>query len=258
MPYLEHEVPSRKLKGGSLLLWGHIRGGNLGDPMAKILKPYEVPLDATLAQEILDIPLDAVEGPLPTTIGERVKAACLAVEEANTYLKNSKLALLVADSLMRQLKRRGIAFIRLRSDGQVVLFISYDRQEQETPKAQSLLVTRKNRKSDLPSLKDLRDKAASLGLDVSGLGRQRRAIHKLIQAMGDVVAAPSLEEEEEELPPEPGIEMIPEAPRPKTRSKKPKLDPPPELQPEKRTILRKGGKKDAVVEEMDLDDLLEP
>lgn len=162
--------------------------------MAKTLKPYEVPLDPDLAEEILNIPIPPNPDHRPAaTIGGRVKEAMEAVETANRYLETSHLASLVADTVMRQIKKRGVPSIKVRSDGTVVLHVSY--AEIPEPRANPP-VKRQTRSSDLPKLDELRKRADEAGVDISDLGRQRRAIFERVLA-----AEEALEEDERVEPP---------------------------------------------------------
>jgi len=148
-------------------------------------KPYESPLSAHIAQDILNIPIPAGEdGPPARTIGERVRRALEAIEEANRHLATSPVAKIVAHSIMQTLKKRGEATIAVRSDGAVVLRVAYGAEEGPTEvrsrrDAPSVQTTHR---SDLPYLDELRAEAADLGLDISGLGRRRRTIHEYIEA----------------------------------------------------------------------------
>jgi hypothetical protein len=154
--------------------------------MAKTLKPYEVPLEADLAREVLNTPLESTSGgSAPRTIGERVKVAVQAVDEANEYLAHSQLAAILADSVMRQLKKRGNPSIRVRPDGTVILHVAYDEDPQargEPP------VRRTSRKSNLPKISELRKRAEAAAVDISDLGRQRRAIYDRVKKAEDAVA----------------------------------------------------------------------
>lgn len=155
--------------------------------MAKILKPYEVPLDADLAQEILRIPVDSGFGADSVkTIGDRVTAAVNAVKEANEYLAGSKLAAIVADTLMRQLKKRGNPQIMVRPDGTVILRVSY--AEEVKARKPKPAVRRASKKSDLPPITELRRQAEELGIDISDLGKKRRAIFERIQGAAEAAA----------------------------------------------------------------------
>lgn len=146
--------------------------------MAKILKPYEVLLDDELAQEILAIPMDSPLGDPPRTIGERVAAATAAVEAANEYLQESKLARIVANTVMKDLKKRGYPRVQVRPDGQVVLHVSYDEPEEPV---KEVLVQKAKRTSTLPVMDQLREQAAEMGVDISDLGQARRAIYERLQ-----------------------------------------------------------------------------
>lgn len=187
--------------------------------MAKNVKPYEVPLDDDLAQEILNIPVEPVESAAPRTIGERVQQAIMAVEEANQYLAKSPLAALVADTVMRRLKKRGTPSIRVQADGTVILRVAYDEEREALAPAP---VARKTKKSDLPTMDELRKRAEAVGVDVSHLGRQRRAIWELVKAAEEAAA-----EDDEVSPPDRLVDELADGPptppspeRPKTVRRK--------------------------------------
>ena len=141
-------------------------------------QPYEWPLSDELAKEILNIPVTPSNGvQQPSTIGARLRHAIDAVGEANEYLQGSQLAKIVARSIMADLKKRGEPSIRVRPDGQVILRISYDGARSKKPQA----IVQAPRSSTLPYLADLRKEARQLGVDISDLGRQRRAIHERLK-----------------------------------------------------------------------------
>jgi len=146
--------------------------------MTKLGKPYERPLSPELAEEILNIPF--VLGPMPesSTIGEHVARAVGAVRQANEMLATSGIAKIIAKSLMRDLKKRGEPTLFVAADGTVMLRIAYETPEKPTRK--SVPVVRTQNTSKLPKLAELRAEAERLGLDCEPLGRQRRAIFKLI------------------------------------------------------------------------------
>jgi hypothetical protein len=141
-------------------------------------KPYEHPLSNELALEILNIPVEADTAAPPRTIGERLVRAKAAIDEANLHLATSPVAKIVAKSIMQDLKKRGDASIHVRYDGTVVLRITYAEADadavlqprRDVPSLQS------THRSDLPYLDDLRKRAARMGVDITHLGRQRRAI----------------------------------------------------------------------------------
>jgi hypothetical protein len=222
----------------------------------KTNKPYTVPLDPQLAYEILNIPMDVEERPPQRTIGERVREATEAVEQANEFLAQSMMATIVARTLMRQLKKRGEAAIRVHPDGTVVLQVSYEKVA-PAPRPPVKTATRKSR---LPFMPELRSRAQAAGIDISDLGVKRKAIFKRIQAAEEALQQPeaSLPPEPDEVLPEPPeqpteVEVLPEVkPKPR-RKKKPK---PQEPEPEPpRTILRKK-KRSEEVEDMDVEALL--
>lgn len=152
-------------------------------------KPYEVALEPHLASEILSIPAPPKDRTVyPETIGGSLQAAIDAVNEANEFLQNSTLAKIVADNLMRQLRKRGTPTIRVRSDGTVILHVAYP-DEAEAPETKEVPpVQRAARSSDLPKLDELREWAGRVQVDISDLGRARRAIYeRLVEAAGTTV-----------------------------------------------------------------------
>jgi hypothetical protein len=148
--------------------------------MSKIGKPYERPLSPELAGEILNIPFQEPVSDLSisATIGEYVERATKAVEAANEMLATSAIAQIVARSLMRDLKKRGVPSIYVASDGTVMFRVSYEETE---PQAERVVPVVRTQQSDLPKLAALRKEADDLGLDIGPLGRQRRAIFDLIE-----------------------------------------------------------------------------
>lgn len=147
-------------------------------------KPYESPLSARLAEEILNIPVEPDgDAQPPRTIREMVRRSVEMIDRTNEHLKHSQIAQIVARSIMQELKKRGEASIVVRYDGTVVLRVVYG--EESTPHevrnrrdAPSVQTTHR---SDLPYLDELRAEAVDLGLDITHLGRQRRAIHEYIE-----------------------------------------------------------------------------
>jgi hypothetical protein len=95
-------------------------------------------------------------------------------------LATSNVVQIIAKSLMRDLKKRGVASLFVTPDGSVMLRITYDSAEapeKDTP----IPLVRPGSDPGLPKLAVLRQQAKELDLDISGLGRQRRAIFDLIQ-----------------------------------------------------------------------------
>jgi len=192
--------------------------------MAKNTKPYETPLERALAQEILNIPVEQEDSPPPKTIGEAVSQATGVIEQANVRLSQSPLATIVADTLMRQLKKRGAPSIFVRPDGTVVLRVSYEEvEDQDIPKMKTEGVRQSKRPTSLPSLEELRERAEKIGLEISDLGRRKREILKRVEA-AELAAqedeAVEVEEEGEVSPPERLVDEVSEGPAPDP--KKPK------------------------------------
>jgi hypothetical protein len=151
--------------------------------MATPVKPYEVVLDPELAEDILTIPLWGDEDlPPARTIGERVQRAVKAVEEANQHLANSPVARILADTLMRQQKKRGYPSIRVQPDGSVILHVAYEKPEEEEVAAHQEDLRTVKSNSDLPKLDLLREEAEVYGVDISDLGRARRRIYDRLEA----------------------------------------------------------------------------
>lgn len=154
--------------------------------MTRPLKPYEIPLTVDLAAEILNIPYAGnLQGPPLKTLGEHLDAAREMIVNANQILAASPVAKIVATSLARDLKKRGDAFLEVRLDGTVVLRVVYNegQDEKEIPArvrkdAPSVTCTHG---SELPYLDELRQEAVERGIDISDLGRQRRAIYERLR-----------------------------------------------------------------------------
>jgi hypothetical protein len=152
--------------------------------MPKQRKPYEGPLEGDLADDILNLPVR--QGGTAETVRKRVEAALEARRKAdadlaaiNKFLAENRMADIVARTLMKQLKRRGDPSIQVKGDGKVILHVAYDT---ETRKAPPPPVKKRTAGSDLPLLDELRDMAAKAGVNIDGLGRQRRAIFERIKA----------------------------------------------------------------------------
>lgn len=176
-----HVPPSREVSvRASLCMWTRSR-----IEMGKSPKPYESPLSAQLAEEILNLPVvHDTDRPAPRTIGEMVQRSVDLILHTNEYLRHSTLAKIVARSIMQKLKKRGDAAIVVRFDGTVVLRVTYagadEDQVSPRPRRDAPSVQMTNH-SSLPYLDALRAEAAELGVDISHLGRQRKAIHEYLR-----------------------------------------------------------------------------
>lgn len=151
--------------------------------MGKQPKPYESPLSRELAEEILSL-FQVSEGSeqAPRTIKDLVRM----IDQTNERLQTSMVAKLVATSIMHSLKKRGDATLVIRYDGNVVVRVSYGEEESEEDAAprtrRDTPTVQTTHKSDLPYLDALRAEAAEMGVDISHLGRQRRAIYEYLEA----------------------------------------------------------------------------
>lgn len=150
--------------------------------MGKQPQPYESPLSRELAEEILSLfQVSEEEEQAPRTIKDLVKM----IDQTNKRLQTSMVAKLVATSIMHSLKKRGDAALVIRYDGNVVVRVSYGDEpiEDVTPRTRRDTPTvQTTHKSDLPYLDALREEAAEMGVDISHLGRQRRAIFEYLEA----------------------------------------------------------------------------
>lgn len=153
--------------------------------MRKPPKPYESLLSPQLAMEILNIPFAlGAELPAPKTIGEMVQRSVELVSHTNEHLRHSPLAKIVARSIMQDLKKRGDASIVVRFDGSVVLRVTYseDAPSPTRPRRDAPALQTTNQ-SSLPYMDALRAEARSLGVDITHLGRQRKAIYEYLQTI---------------------------------------------------------------------------
>jgi hypothetical protein len=138
-------------------------------------KIFKTPLDENLSKSLLGNP-SQVDG---CTIWERLSNAIgelsQAVVEANESLQESPVMPIVASSAARMANKRGNPSVRVADDGTVVLEIHYSSKKKVDN------ANKRQWKSDLPLLADLREQADQLGLDISHLGRARKQIHEYIQ-----------------------------------------------------------------------------
>jgi len=133
--------------------------------MTRKLKPIDILVEEHIAKGVLALPAYAPDGTL-TTVGETVTLAAQLLESANKALADNPLCDVAAQFLMKEMKRRGSPSFVVDANCHVLLHIEYT-QGSTTNEATS---------DPLPSLKDLREKAALLGVDITDLGRQKRAI----------------------------------------------------------------------------------
>jgi hypothetical protein len=147
-------------------------------PVTRKLKPIEVPLREEVVEGILALPVEDPQGEI-TTVGKTVALAARLIESANRAVEENALCSIVADTLMKEQKRRGTATIRVRSDCTVVLHISYTGEDEDEDVKHS---------PSLPSLEELRTRASTEGVDISDLGRQKRAILERLENEGATIS----------------------------------------------------------------------
>ena len=135
--------------------------------MTRKLKPIDVPLSGPVAEGVLSLPVRTEDGSL-TTVGDTIRQAKSLLDAANQALLENPLCGVAAQSLMKEQKRRGTPSLVVNPNCEVFLHIEYG-EEGDGDSAPH---------APLPSLADLRAKAADLGVDISDLGRQKRAILK--------------------------------------------------------------------------------
>ena len=166
-------------------------------------KPYQVALEEDLAAEVLNTPLpelpEVVAPPPARTIGEKLEQARDALQDAvhlaNDILASQMMTDILAQALAKDHKRRGVPRILVQDDGSVVLQVSYDGRAPLPKVERPSPLKRKKWSSDLPSLPELRAEAAELGVDISDLGRQKKAIldrleaHRLESSKTDAASA---------------------------------------------------------------------
>ena len=139
-------------------------------------KIFKMPLDEDLSKSLLGNP-SQIDG---RTIWERltdsIEELSCSIVEANESLQNSPVMPIVASSAARTANKRGNPSVRVDPDGTVVLEIQYTSKKKVSDNP-----NKRQWKSDLPLLADLREQAEQLGLDISHLGRARKQIHDYIQ-----------------------------------------------------------------------------
>jgi hypothetical protein len=131
--------------------------------MTRKLNPAEVSLDGEVQEAILSLTLVTQSGET-RTLGNLVSDALRNLAEVNTFLQTSPLIRITAENLMRTEKRRGVPTIRISGEGEVLLHLSWGEEQLPEPLEK------------LPTLDVLREKARSMGIDISDLGRQKRNI----------------------------------------------------------------------------------
>lgn len=144
--------------------------------MTRKLRPVEAELDEEIRDAILSLPVKLSDGTL-ATVGDLVRHAEESLRVANEAIQNNALIATTAAFLMKQEKRRGNPTIHVRLDGSAVLRITYGEEDEEEevvlPEAPTAA-----KKSKLPTLDELRDRAERMRVDISDLGRKKIEILK--------------------------------------------------------------------------------
>lgn len=153
--------------------------------MTRKLRPVESELDDEIRNAILSLPVQLQDGSL-STVGDLVRRADESLRVANEAIQTNALISHTAAFLMRQEKRRGNPTILVRLDGSAVLRVTYEEEEAPLPEISA------TRKSKLPTLDELRDRADQMGIDISDLGRKKTDIIKRLEAKGNGQQPPPL------------------------------------------------------------------
>lgn len=144
--------------------------------MTRKMKPVDVELEEELRESILMTGVRLPDGSF-RSIGDLVNTARDAVNQANAALHANPLATRAALLEMKRQGMRGFPVFRVSWDGEVVLQVSYEQTAETPPPPKKVL----RKKSELQSLDALRSEAASRGVDVSDLGRQK---FKIMERLG--------------------------------------------------------------------------
>lgn len=136
--------------------------------MTRKLKPIAVPVQGSVAEGVLSLPVVVEDGTI-TTVGETIRKAAALMESANRAVAENPLCQVAAQSLMKEQKRRGNPSFVVNSSCEVFLHIGYGKEEPA------------NADAPLPSLEELRAQAEEMGVDINDLGRQKRSILKRLE-----------------------------------------------------------------------------
>lgn len=131
--------------------------------MTRKLTSTEIPLDKEVQEAILALTLVDRRGET-TTLGRLLSEALRNLQEANDFLRVSPLIQITAENLMQKEKRRGTPTLCISGEGEVLLRITWGDVSSESHPANP---------EKLPTLDELRERARSMGVDISDLGRQK-------------------------------------------------------------------------------------
>ena len=174
-------------------------------------------LDANLAQALLNVPCESITTDviLTRSVWERLEAARSemqeAVKAANAALEGNSLAEILAETVTRQMIRRGNPRIVVDADGTVTLEVHYGEKLPPVMSGQS------KRKSGLPPIGSLRKIATDLGIDPAPFGKAKT---KLIEAIEK--ARGNADSPQPQPQPQPEAKVVKTDPVPPEPPKKPK------------------------------------
>ena len=141
--------------------------------MTRKLKETHLPIPDEMAEAILNLPVSR-EGKDTITVKDLLREASEALDAANSTVQGSVLARMASELVMRESRKRGTPQLSLTLDGVATLCVTYASEEGST--------TIVNGAGKLPSLEDLRSKAADMGVDISDLGRAKIKIIERLEA----------------------------------------------------------------------------
>ena len=136
--------------------------------MTRKLKPIDVPVQGSVAEGVLSLPVVGEDGAI-TTVGDTIRKAAALMASANQAVADNPLCQVAAQALMKEQKRRGNPSFVVSSSCEVFLHIGYGKEEASVTNA------------PLPSLEELRATAKEMDVDISDLGRQKRSILKRLE-----------------------------------------------------------------------------
>jgi len=129
--------------------------------MSRTKKTHREPLSSDLTKALLT----TGGTPLAEVLEESRKTLQKTVKQAREHLKTNPLTPIVAESVTKEMGRRGEATVVVDDNGVVMLEIRYGGNGNT-----------RDWTSDLPSLSELRKQATKKKVDISHLGRNKRAI----------------------------------------------------------------------------------
>lgn len=129
--------------------------------MTRTKKTHREPLSDELTKALLT----TGGTPLAEVLDDARKTLQKAIQDARKHLVDNPLTPIVAESVTKEMGRRGEATVIVDDNGMVMLEIQYGSNGN----------TRQWR-SDLPPIAELRRQAAEKKVDISHLGRNRRKI----------------------------------------------------------------------------------